>query len=289
MDKKIVTGGRHTSGHESSASLVRKEGGWRANSSRGGERDIPSLSVITATYNASEKLPQLTQSMGEQTCKDIEWIVIDGASTDGTVKQLQDNNEIDYWISEPDSGIYDAWNKGVRLARGDYICFIGADDIWSTPDSIERLINANGDGADIVSARAAVVSDSGVIIRVFGDAWSRSAMEKRQIVAHPGMIIRASLFRDVGLFDPDYSIAGDYEWLLRLNIHIRAVFLPEVTVLMGCGGVSEKRLLRVLAETRRAQTKHVGTSWIIRDLNLALYSLRILLGKSFRFFFSRAR
>lgn len=284
-----MIGGQCTSRNESNASLVRKEGGTRVNGSKGAGRKLPSLSVITATYNVKKRLPQLIKSICEQTCKDIEWIVIDGASTDGTVELLQDNNEIDYWISEPDSGIYDAWNKGVQLASGNYICFMGADDLWSSPASIERLINASEGGVDIVSARAAVISGSGEIIRIFGEAWSRKAMETRQIVAHPGMIIRANLFRDLGLFDSDYSIAGDYEWLLRLNNDIRAVFLPEVTVLMGSGGVSEKQLFRVLAETRLAQTKHVDAMWIVRDLNLIRYFLRIILGKSIRFFYSRSR
>lgn len=251
---------------------------------------LPLVTIVTATFNVAHYLQQTIDSVRAQTYPNIEWIVIDGASLDGTLHQLKANEDlINCWVSEPDSGIYDAWNKGVRLAHGDYLCFLGADDCWATADSLERLVGRISNDEDMVSGKAAVVSAAGEVIRVMGEPWSKPRMEKRQVVAHPGMLFAKRLFDQYGYFDTGYTIAGDYEWLLRLSGTTRAAYLDEVTVLMGSGGASERKLLTVLSETRSAQKRHVGSIRIAREISFAVYVFRIFAGKVVRFLLARHR
>lgn len=240
----------------------------------------PYVSIIIATYNVVESLSRTIESIRNQSYENYECIVIDGASTDGTVDLLkQFGNMIDCWISEPDLGIYDAWNKGIKLARGRLICFLGADDCWAHSFSLEEMVNARVNDEDIVSAKVAVVSPKGEVIRLFGKSWTKASMEKRPVVAHPGMLVDIRLFRKYGTFDVNYAIAGDYEWLLRLDENTTAVYLNQVTVFMGCGGVSERKLQAVLSETRNAQLRHVKSAWVIREINFISYVATIAVSR----------
>lgn len=248
----------------------------------------PLITIITATYNSAQCLPKAINSIRGQSYSNVEWIIVDGASQDGTVELLRNNEDIiDCWVSEPDSGIYEAWNKGVKMANGKFICFLGADDCWATNKSLEKLVNARHENEEIVSAKTAVVSGQGKMIRVFGEPWCKENMERQQVVAHPGMLFDAKLFDQYGLFDTSYAIAGDYEWLLRLNDDTRAVFHDEITVLMEEGGASEKDLVAVLTEMKRAQTQHVHSSWIKHNFFFMAYAIRIIIGKAYRLLISR--
>lgn len=242
------------------------------------------VTIITATRNAAEHLLRLLASIRHQSYRHFQWIVIDGASTDGTTGLLRRHAvEIDTWLSEPDRGVYDAWNKGITLARGDYVCFLGADDAWAEPSSLARMVaSTNGTAFDLVSARAAVVDGQGRVVRTFGEPWSRARMNRRQVVAHPGMLIARRLFLRYGMFDAGYTIAGDYEWLMRLGPAVNAAYLDEVTVRMGAGGLSERRLLKVLSETRAIQIRYGNDNGLWRDLNLTWYGSRIILGRLYR-------
>jgi hypothetical protein len=107
-------------------------------------------------------------------------------------------------------------------------------------------------------------------------------MNRRQVVAHPGMLIARRLFLRYGMFDAGYTIAGDYEWLMRLGPAVNAAYLDEVTVRMGAGGLSERRLLKVLSETRAIQIRYGNDNGLWRDLNLTWYGSRIILGRLYR-------
>lgn len=249
------------------------------------------VTIITATRNAAGQMLRLLESIRQQNYRHFQWIVIDGASTDGTAQLLRHRAaEIDDWLSEPDRGVYDAWNKALARARGEYICFLGADDAWAEPSSLARSVAAtNGGSYDLVSARAAIVGGNGRVVRIFGEPWSKARMNRRQIVAHPGMLIARRLFLKYGPFDTGYTIAGDYEWLMRLGPEVSAAYLDEITVRMGAGGLSERRLLKVLSETRAAQSMHGNDNGLRRDLNLVRYGVRILLGRLYRLLFAGSR
>ena len=249
------------------------------------ESHLPLVSIITATFNSEKDLSTLIQSMRLQSYRNIEWIVVDGDSQDGTVELIKNNKDvIHHWMSEPDKGIYDAWNKGLKIASGELVCFLGSDDSWAHADSLENLALSWRLDRDIVSAKAVLISAKGVELRVFGDPWSKIKMEKRQIIAHPGMLFNCKLFKRYGLFDSSYLVAGDYEWLLRLGGEVRAVYLNEVTVRMGSAGVSSSKLRTTLLESRNAQIRHVKKSRFLIEFNFLIYSMRVFISKALSFF-----
>lgn len=216
--------------------------------------EAPRLSIIIATFNAARTLERALQSIVAQSFTSWELLVADGGSGDGTqdiLRRYQDH--IAWWQSAPDGGIYDAWNQALPHARGTYVCFLGADDAWMAPDTLERLFAAVGDREyDLVSSRGKVVDpDSGASI-LHGAAWNYARLGRRIIVCHPGLLHRRDLFARFGPFDASYRIAGDMEFLLRLPPDIRTLHVDQVTVMIEAAGISKTQVMRRLLEQRRA-------------------------------------
>lgn len=254
------------------------------------EAGKPLISVITATFNAARFLPDLIRSIRAQSCPDFEWIVVDGGSTDATVSLLKANEDIiAYWLSEPDRGIYSAWNKGLDQAQGEWICFLGADDYFWDESALAQMgeqlkkIPAN---VNVAYGRIKLVNADGKDILGFGEPWEnvRERFKQTMIIPHQGTMQRRSLFEKNGKFDESFRIAGDYEWLLRELKSADARFIPGITVaaMRQGGGISSapKNSLVVLRESRRAQRKNglrlPGWIWL---LQLARLYLRLLLWK----------
>src|SRR5262245_53834223 len=159
------------------------------------------ISVIVAVYNGAATLRQCIDSVANQTYPNRELIVIDGGSTDGTVQILEENaSKLTYWESSPDRGIYDAWNKGLDRARGDWICFLGADDyLWSDTvmERIEPHLRAAAP-ARVVYGRVAVVNKASEVSRYDGIPWeeARRAFEHTMTIPHPGLLHHRVLFAE---------------------------------------------------------------------------------------------
>jgi len=238
---------------------------------------LPLVSVITATFNAARCLPEAIASMRAQTYGNIEWIVVDGASTDATVELIRRNEDIiAFWSSEPDTGIYDAWNKALKRAHGDWICFLGADDRYVRNDSLEKMMRLAASGpCNFVSGRMRVVVHGTPIVR--GAPWDRARMRNYQVIAHPGAVHHRSLFEQHGQFDVSYRIAGDYDFLLRAADSIQGKFLDEVVVEMGGEGASNRQLLQVFRETYRIQARFPGIGRPRAALNFALAVIKAML------------
>ena len=201
------------------------------NSVRLGE-SLPLVTIITATFNAAHELPRTIRSIRELTYKNIEWLVIDGNSSDNTIKLIHDNNDIiSEWISEPDSGIYDAWNKGVSRAKGDWIAFLGAGDAYK-PEAISWYVDAilaSGKTLDFVSSRMEMVSSAGVVYREWGGSFNWNIIQRYMNIAHVGALHHRSLFDRYGFFDCTYRSSADYEFLMRCGERLRSLYLPIVT------------------------------------------------------------
>jgi glycosyltransferase involved in cell wall biosynthesis len=240
---------------------------------------LPKISIITSTLNAVTTIEKLEQSISFQSYKNLEWIVIDSESTDGTVAFLKKSSVVDKWISEPDSGIYDAWNKGLKLADGEFVCFLGADDFWIDSTALTDIITSRNHQADLICSLVNVVDKHQNSIRILGGPWDSKIMEKYQVIAHPGLLCRMCLFKRYGYFNTEFAIAGDYEWLLRLSGEIRSSYMPRVTVAMTSGGVSERLVVKTVKEMRLAQILHTTTPAIFRDGLLVVYMVRIFLSR----------
>lgn len=202
------------------------------------------LSIIIATYNADKYLQHCLNSIIPQLNNKCEIIIIDGGSKDSTIKIIKNNlNCINYWISEPDKGIYDAWNKGVKVATGDWIMFVGADD-QLMPNALNiynQFINDNAGVAniDLISSRVQMVDKNGCVIRIKGWPYIWPMFLKEMTIAHPGALHSKMLFEKYGNFNIDYKIVGDYELLLRAGDSLKSLFIDTVTVIMSEGGASD--------------------------------------------------
>jgi glycosyltransferase involved in cell wall biosynthesis len=182
----------------------------------------------------------------------VEHIVIDAASNDGTVDILRQRSAaIEQWISEPDKGIFDAWNKGVDLARGGWIAFLGSDDAYLA-GAISRYMDLalKHPEAEFLTSRAELVHPSGYA-PVFGTEWRWPACARELTTINVGTMHRRSLFEHYGLFDTSYRSAGDYEFLLRAGANLHTAFLPDATGKVRAGGASETTAN--LYERRRAK------------------------------------
>lgn len=251
----------------------------------------PLISVIVAVYNAAATLSKCLDSIASQTFKNFELIVIDGGSSDGSVDLIKRYEpQIAYWISERDLGIYNAWNKGVRQANGEWVCFVGADDyLWNADvfDGLAARLMTMPAEVSVAYSKVAVLNQLHETLYELGSTWeaSRTRFRDTMSIPHPALMHRRTLFTTHGEFDESFRIAGDYEMLMRELLVNDAVFIPEVTAVgMLHGGISSdpKNTLVALREVRRAQAKHglksAGWRW---RLAVARVYIRLVLWRVF--------
>lgn len=225
----------------------------------------PLLTTIVAVYNGGQTLQQCIDSFVQQTYENKELIIIDGGSQDGTVELLKASGEkISYWISEPDDGIYNAWNKGLAQAKGDWICFLGADDYFWDGSILEQLavdLSAVPRDVQVAYGQIMLLNVNGGSLYTVGESWPNVKERFRQLmcIPHQGVMHRRSLFEEHGIFDESFRIAGDYELLLRELKNGDAWFIPNLTITgMRQGGVSSDpaNTLVTMREIRKAQRMH---------------------------------
>lgn len=202
----------------------------------------PLISIIIATLNAARVLPRCLESLRAQSFRDFEVIVIDGASTDGTADILNRGGDVvSAWRSAPDAGITSAWNSALPLARGEWICFLGADDWLWDGDALARLaphLRAAAPHCRVVYGQVRQIDDAGRLIEQLGEPWERfkGRFRSRDALPHPGLMHRRSLFESHGRFDERFRLAADYEFLLRELATGDALFVPAVVAGVGWGG-----------------------------------------------------
>jgi glycosyltransferase involved in cell wall biosynthesis len=249
-------------------------------------QESPRLSILVATWNCADQLETFLQSLLAQSWCDWQLLLLDNASSDGTadlVHRMQQRLATPQqllWSSEPDGGIYDAWNRGLRLAHGQYLSFIGADDSFVDTGSLERIACLTASGADLITARNAYYASDGRFLRTWGSAWHWRRMRQSMNIAHPGMLVRRELFDRLGPFDASFRICGDYDWFLRLPPELRSVHTSDPILKVVQAGVSHTHISQVYSETFRAQSRRLGgpVSAACWALNWAQYGRRRLIG-----------
>ena len=223
------------------------------------------ISIITVSFNAVETIEQTISSVVNQSASaNIEYIVIDGGSTDGTVNIINKYSpQIAYWISEKDAGIYDAMNKGVKIASGDYIQIIGADDCLIDKDIIKRVIVdlENNDGVDIFSAGIILVDEKFKCERYAGNESARNRMIGMPWMPHPGLFVKTSLMKKT-LFDVKYKIAADLKFILEkyYDSNTNFVYVDYPVTYFSSGGVSSTQRRKANEENQE----------ILKELNINL-------------------
>lgn len=217
--------------------------------------EYPKVSVITPTLNCAATIAQCIQSVASQDYNNIEHIVVDGESTDGTLELLKPYN-IDI-ISEKDTGIYDAINKGVARATGEIIHVLNADDWYKHDMVLSRMVTFMVDRElDVGHAKVEQVDKSGKLVRVIGYDVTRRKLLRKCKVAHPAVFVRRSVYERFGNFSTGFRIAGDHEFFLRIWDQVRVGFLPEVMTVMRLGGVSNSQVGLSYRESMAAALLH---------------------------------
>jgi len=217
---------------------------------------LPNLSIITATYNAADTLVACLDSVRKQSI-DVEHILIDGGSTDTT--QAIANSYKDHLtklVSEPDQGIYDAMNKGIRMATGDVIGILNADDYYPSDEILSRAMDVFDDES-IQACYGDLVYVDGKQANKVKRYWRAGEFDRKKFYwgwmpPHPTFFVRASVYEKYGLFNLELGSAADYEIMLRflLKHQIKAAYIPEVMVHMRTGGMSNASVSNRLAANR---------------------------------------
>jgi glycosyltransferase involved in cell wall biosynthesis len=219
----------------------------------------PKVSVITVCRNARATIGRAIDSVHAQSFPDIEHIIVDGASDDGTqeyvAKRLRPQ---DCLISEKDGGISDAFNKGVALARGEFVQILNADD-WLSEDQIEVALEvANRTGADFVFGDLIFYERGEPSFRYCGDPdYAGKLRTHLPAMNHPTVLARRAAYEKIGLFSREYQCAMEYDWFLRLHqTGARGVHDGRIVCHMTHEGVSNRRFARTLAEVRQISVKY---------------------------------
>jgi glycosyltransferase involved in cell wall biosynthesis len=238
--------------------------------------ELPLVTVVTAVFNGLPHVAGCLESVLSQDYPNIEHIIMDGGSSDGTLEVLhQYGDRVAFWKSEPDKGVYDAWNKGMREARGEWICFLGIDDEF-LPGAISAYmaLAARNPHAEYLSSQVKWVHPSGYV-RTIGGPWTWPKFSRFMCTAHVGSMHRRKLFDRLGIYDITYRIVADYEFLLRAQHELITAYLPLTTAMMRAGGVSDDGT--ALVEATRAKVKTGGRNAVLASMELPIAKIKFVL------------
>jgi hypothetical protein len=245
----------------------------------------PLITIITAVFNGEKYLSQTIESVLNQTYPNIEYIIVDGKSQDSSVEIIEKYaSRLAYWHSEKDTGIYDAWNKGLGKAKGEWIAFVGADDILY-PEAIEKYVdfitNSRPFTFEYISSQIELVTNDLKLKRVKGSPWSWRVFRVYMNTAHVGSLHHYTLFKKYGLYNISYKITGDYELLLRAKGNLKAGFISDITVKMRTEDTLSMRSATLTQkETLRAKIETAGRNRLIAYYEMAVAVLKAQVRKA---------
>lgn len=215
--------------------------------SRGMEmKDGFKISIVTVSFNSVKTIEQTISSVINQKYENIEYIIVDGGSTDGTVDVIKKYEDyISFWVSEPDKGIYNAMNKGINFAQGDYIQFLNSDDCFSHYGvvSITNGILIKNPLIDVLSYKIWIVNEKNKLQSSYDNKINENDIYNGKMIPHPGMVVRSTLLKEEG-FDERYKIASDYNLflILRLLKKCNFYFSSEHVVFFSDAGIGSTEL-----------------------------------------------
>jgi glycosyltransferase involved in cell wall biosynthesis len=237
----------------------RQAGGRRSAIKRECDPERPLVTVYTAVRNRKETLAQTILSVLSQSYPNIEYVVVDGASTDGTLGVIKQWDEkIDLWISEADHGTSDAFNKGISLAKGEFVFWLSSDD-WIGPDFIEVAVKGLlSTGADFVFGNMAMYKGGKLVSLVEGDqGYARALTSGNPHFSFPSMIVKRVCFQKLGLLDTTYKFTSDYEWVLRLHLQGGKGHCEKLLIVhRRIGGIVDEHPVQAALEQLRVLRQH---------------------------------
>lgn len=232
----------------------------------------PLVTVITPSWNSTAFLEQTILSVINQTYEKIEYIVIDGGSTDGTLEIIRKyENAIDYWVSEPDDGMYQAINKGMSRASGEIVAYLNSDDLYY-PDTISKVVDffADNPSADLVYGNLDFIDEKGVrrFTLIYPEfSWKRFVGANCSMIGQPAAFWRRSLLEKVGLFDESMKMAADFDFFIRAGRSGKLMYTPDVLAAFRTHSASltssQTRLGK--EEVRRIHAKYLDSRMFFLD------------------------
>lgn len=226
------------------------------------------LSIITITYNSKKYLSEAIESVLGQDYRELEYILVDGGSTDGTldvIRQYAARDSRIRWISERDRGIADAMNKGVRLATGEVVAHIHSDDSY-LPRALSEVVRAFQDNSSRrwVTGLLRYVNEEGAVLydTTIKDSYSFDSLMKRNLIGHPATFLKRELFEEVGLFDESVKYAMDYDLWLRITRTCEPLAINKAlaTFRFHQESLSSRELINAITEEYSLKRKHAGNA-----------------------------
>ncbi|WP_418791069.1 glycosyltransferase family 2 protein [Phosphitispora sp. TUW77] len=219
----------------------------------------PLVSIITVTLNSERHLEDTIKSIAGQTYPNIEYIIIDGGSVDSTPQIIRKYREnIVRWISEPDQGIYDAMNKGIKMSTGEIIGIINSDD-WYELDTVERVVRESLEHpeSDVFHGDLMIFSPEGERIFLYKPDPDFKNIWHDMTILHPTCFVRKSIYKKHGLFSDQYRIVADYEFIIRLfKAGVGFRYINRVLANQRIGGISCTRDRDAIIENRKIVISH---------------------------------
>lgn len=239
------------------------------------------VSIITAVFNNSNTIADALDSVATQTYKNIEKVMVDGGSDDGTLSILRAfTTNKDVLSSEPDEGIYDALNKGIKLSSGDVIGLLHSDDLFPDESIVAKIADAFMQDANVDAVYGDLVyikkDEPDKVVRYWqAGTFHKDKLRKGWMPPHPTLYLRRSVYDKFSQFDTNYHIAADYDFMLRVfsdeSLNIR--YIPEVLVKMRTGGASNRSLKNIIYKSyedyRALRANKIGGLWSLTMKNLS--------------------
>ncbi|MCW3807697.1 glycosyltransferase family 2 protein [Plebeiibacterium marinum] len=238
------------------------------------------ISIITATYNAEKTIETAIKSVLNQSYPNIEYIIVDGNSSDNTLNIINSyKSKIHHIISEPDKGIYDAINKGIQLASGNIIGVLHADDVFYNEKTLEQIANTFlNEDCDATYGDLQYVNASNIekIIRYWKSSiFTPKLLKTGWMPPHPTLFVKKEIFEQIGTYNLKYKIAADYDFILRLfsNRSYKFKYIPSVITRMRVGGASNKSIKNIIRKSKEdidaLKQNNIGGVFILIWKNLS--------------------
>ncbi len=228
------------------------------------------VSIITVTYNSAHTLKDCIHSVSSQSYDNIEHIFVDGNSTDNTVEIIKNHASSSIYISETDKGLYDAMNKGLKLATGDLIGILNSDDMYAYSNVIQDTVDLIADKDALYADLCYVDKANSEIIKRYWKSgpYNRTSFKYGWMPPHPTLFVKKSIYNKFGCFNLNLKSAADYELMLRFlyKQQIKTVYLPKTTVIMREGGVSNQSLTH-----RIKANKEDRIAWELNKLKMPFF------------------
>ena len=241
------------------------------------------VSIITVCFNSSSTIIDTINSVNKQTYLNIEHVFIDGGSSDKTLNIINSNSQREKLIiSEKDLGLYDAMNKGLKIASGDVIGFLNSDDYFSTNNAVSQIIKLMSNNKIVIGGIKMINSKNNTIRKWLPKLYNPKEIQNN-FYPHPGFYIRTDLLVTVGFFNLKYKIASDFDWMLRclINSNNQVVVLEKYIICMRLGGMSTKNIRNIILGNLEI-IKSLQNN--LKNINILYYFLKKIISKTKQFF-----